>query len=857
MSQTARVGTSEGRTAPEAPPGTLAPVRALRCDRCELQSVGKVNCLPGRGSKRAGIMIVTSAITPFDEEARKYASGDHGRKLGWLLERAGLSREGVFVTGAVRCPRRKGGAVPKKTIMDACRPHLDKEIAEADPAVIITMGPAALKQVLGLDVGGLDGLRGFPIRLPDPSGDRWVIPMWDISRAFAYPEDDGIVVRDLKLAAEIAEKGWKSKPLGCKRVAIITDFVALRALAERLKTEAEFGFDLETEGLDFTRGRILCASFGFADGTAAVVPVIKPWRDAELNEDGAVVVPASTWSPDALEKVYAFLRFAMNTRASKTAQNGKFDVKWLRRDAGVERIRNFDFDTMLAWALLEPDKPADLLFIGQWLGVVNEKYDDALEAEFRRLGGKRDYSKASPDVLFRYAGIDAWLTLTLRPILQRMLEEAKLDKLYRAVTNPLSHVVADMEYGGVRIDRSGMEAGIERTKLRLEELLAEIRGIAGKPTFNPNSPKQLVEILKGLGVKLTKTTKTGQLAVGEDVLKGIAKRGRGSNLPRLVVEYREQVKFMGTYLVGLLDLLDPNDFLHTTFKVNGTYTGRLSSLDPNLQNIPKAGGIRELFIVDEPGDVFLGVDYSQLEVRIAAAVTRDPVLIREIRDGTDMHSDNACRVWGYDLAEFKVGAKLESHPKYELYSTKRDNVKRITFGVLYGGGAEGVSEREEIPLEEVEEFIEGFFRKYRVLAKYMRESRRRAWDSGVIRTRLGRRYRFLSLPWLTSGLAPKKIRSRAKGDIERVGVNMPIQSCGSDIFSMKKVALHRELRRRGLKSRLVLTIHDGFVMNVKPYERAEVEALVPEIMNCALNEGTADEVKLFVEMKIYGEKWKK
>lgn len=771
--------------------------------------------------------------------------GLDGRKLNYLLERSGLVRDTLFLTHALKCNTPKQRP-PAQKYLKACKTHLIEEVAWVRPKVIVTMGSVPLQQIVP-DAGSASDMRGFPIPLMNKKGQHicWVIPTLSITQAVGSPGSDPIIARDLQLAKKIAKEGWVPPPINTK-VNVLTDIDRVKDMVDKLWEADEFAFDLETKDFNFLRSPILCASFAMNKDEAYVVPIDHHWREG----DGF-----KTWNELERKQVIWLMKKAFASKARKCAQNGKFDLKFLRR-YGIG-VKNFDFDTMLAHHLIDESKPHDLVFIAQWYGLVHEKWDQALE-EQKKIHGEGDYSKFDPDCLYYYAGIDAAVTQGARPLLQADLDKLGCTSVFKSVSVPQNHLLADMEYGGAHIDLVGMNEIIEKTNNRISEIKVAVKNIdASFEGMKANSRKVVHEYFKKKRVRLTKQTKSGGFALDDDVLKELSGHPRVGEFASILKEWRGLDKLKTTYLdgngkdadKGLRNKLDENHYLHTSFNIHGTYTGRLSSSRPNLQNIPKEHGIRQLFIPDEPEDILMSVDYKQLEVRVAAAIAKDLTLIREICDGVDMHSRNAADFLLRMLErDFVQVINDKDHENYRLFKKKRGAAKAVTFGVLYGSTAHGVSVRNQVPLEDCELFIKKFFAKYSRLKSWIDRQHSYVWDTHRVVSPTGRFARFHDLDWAKSRWCPHKMKQIRRSEVERISVNMPIQGFGSDIFQTRCLKLFAYMKKQKMASRFTLSIHDGFVLNVKPNERAELTEMVPQIMHTKLNRGTKYEVPLDVDV---------
>ena len=821
---------------PRPPGGTV-------CFDCELQSKCDINCLPGEGT-RGSVMIVGEKPGKGDIMDERPFRGLDGRKLNYLLERSGLTRDTLFVTHALKCNTPKQRP-PAQKYLKACKTHLIEEVAWVRPKVIVTMGSVPLQQIVP-DAGSASDMRGFPIPLMNKKGQHicWVIPTLSITQAVGSPGSDPIIARDMKLAKKIAKEGWVPPRITTK-VNVLTDVDRVKDLVDKLWAAPEWSFDLETKNFDFLNAPILCASFAMNKDEAYVVPIDHHWRDGDEYK---------RWNDLERKQIIWLMKKAFASKAKKCAQNGKFDLKFLRR-YGIG-VHNFDFDTMLAHHLVDESKPHDLVFIAQWYGLVHEKWDQALE-EQKKIHGDGDYSKFDPDCLYYYAGIDAAVTQGARPILEAELEKKGCHSVFKTVSVPQNHLLADMEYGGAKIDAVGMDEIIERTNRRIAGIKYEIEQETGIKDMKASSRKVVQEYFKKKRVRLTKKTKSGGDALDDEVLSELSSHPRVGTFASLLKEWRGLDKLKTTYLdgngkdleKGLKNKLDAENKLHSTFNIHGTYTGRLSSKGPNLQNIPKEHGIRQLFIPDEEDDILMSVDYKQLEVRVAAAIAKDPVLIKEIVEGVDMHSRNAAAfLLNMKEDEFVEVLNNKAHEDNRRFKKKRGAAKGVTFGVLYGSTAHGVSVRNNVPLEDCELFIKKFFIKYARLKGWIDRQHSYVWDTHRVVSPTGRFARFHDLDWAKSRWCPHKMKQIRRSEVERISVNMPIQGFGSDIFQTRCLRLFAYMKKQKMASRFTLSIHDGFVLNVKPNERAELTEMVPQIMHTKLNKGTRYEVPLDVDI---------
>jgi len=565
----------------------------------------------------------------------------------------------------------------------------------------------------------------------------------------------------------------------------LVDTPALRqSLMTFLLQQAEVSFDTETTGLNTQTARLVGLSFCWLPGEAYYVPV--PPDDAAAAQG----------------IVDEFRPFLENTSIVKVGQNIKYDLLMLRA-YGVTVAGPF-FDTMLAHYLIEPD-------MRHGMDVLAEAYLHYAPVPITDLIGpkgknQRTMAQLPPAEVSDYACEDADVTLQLRHVFEPMLTELGLLGLLRDVENPLVPVLADMEHAGVRIDSGAMGEYSAELQGYVQELETQIFQEAGGP-FNIGSPKQLGEVLfdrMQIGGGKIKKTKTGQYATGEEILSVLA---LDNPIAGLILEYRQLSKLRSTYVEALPQLVGPDGRVHTTFNQAVTATGRLSSTNPNLQNIPirteKGREIRKAFVPRDAGHVLLAADYSQVELRIMADFSGDQTMIEAFRLGQDVHASTASKV-------FQV-------PLSEVDGEMRRKAKTVNFGIIYGISAFGLAQRIGISRKEAQDIIETYFQEFASVKQFMDESINRARELEYAETLLKRR-RYL-----------RDINSRnatLRGYTERNAINAPIQGTAADIIKMAMIQIHDWLEAEKLGTKMILQVHDELVFDAV---REEVEYITPKI----------------------------
>lgn len=564
---------------------------------------------------------------------------------------------------------------------------------------------------------------------------------------------------------------------------------ARRKLAALLETLPAFCFDTETVGLEPREAELVGIAFSWAAHRGWYVPVP---RDAK-----------ATLEP--FKAVFA------DPQIEKTGHNLKFDIAVLLAH-GLE-VAGPLFDTMVAHFLVEPDRRHGMDELSeQFLAYTPIPITALIKDEgelFERT--MRDIPVAE---VAEYSTEDADVTWQLRESLAPMLRERGQDRVFYDIEMPLVRVLVDMEAEGIAIDAPTL-AGLSAEMVKLMAgLETEIHALAGGP-FNLNSPKQLGEILfERLNLDPeAKKTKTGQYATNEQVLEALAPK---HEIVRKMLEYREVTKLKSTYVDALpADVSRKTGRVHTHFSQTGAATGRLASSDPNLQNIPIRSPlgqrIREAFVARDPDHLLLAADYSQIELRVMAEVSGDPGLREAFEAGLDIHTATAARVYGVALAD--------------VTPEMRRNAKMVNFGIIYGISAFGLSQRLGIPRSESAEIIAQYFKQYGAVKEYMDRTIASCREKGYVETVTGRR-RYLR------DIASQNATIR--NGAERMAINTPIQGTAADMIKIAMSRVHRAIRDAGLRSRLLLQVHDELVFDMPRSEEAALRTIAEREMKHAI-----------------------
>ena len=563
----------------------------------------------------------------------------------------------------------------------------------------------------------------------------------------------------------------------------------LRQLCDFFITKEFVSIDTETTSTDAIRAELVGLSFSVEEKKAFYV-----------------TVPANY--EEALKIVQIFKPLYESDKIMKIGQNIKYDYEVLTR-YGVT-LQGKMFDTMIAHYLIQPELHHNMDYMAETLlGYQTIHIEELLGPKGKKQKNMRDLP---PTDIYEYAAEDADITLRLKNVLEPRLKELGVEELFWNIEMPLVRVLADMELNGVCLDTEALQDTSKIFTERMKQYEQEIYKEAGEE-FNISSPKQVGDILFG---KLQimdkpKKTKTGQYVTSEEVLQSLESK---SPIVRNILNYRGIKKLLSTYIDALPKLINPRTgHIHTSFNQALTATGRLSSSDPNLQNIPvrtdDGKEIRKCFIPEE-GCLFFSADYSQIELRIMAHLSEDENMMEAFREGHDIHRATAAKIWHVDIDE--------------VTDAQRKKAKQANFGIIYGITTYGLAQRMDIPNGEAKELIEGYFRTFPKVQAYMEHAKEVARAKGYAETLFHRR-RYLA-----------DINSRnatVRGFAERNAINAPIQGTEADIIKVAMVRIWERFKKEGIRSKMILQVHDELNFSVFPEEREQVERIVIEEMQNA------------------------
>ncbi len=641
------------------------------------------------------------------------------------------------------------------------------------------------QNVLGEDIGGSENIgtknETTPYQTKSSNGQTDLF-----STATFFDTQNGTGV------AEKVETNFRTAADVGHNYMLIQSELEMESLIVVLENAIEFCFDTETTGLNSLEVEIVGLSFA-------------------VKKFEAYYVPVSENREDATKLLNKFKHILQDPNKTLIGQNIKYDYHILM-NYGIQ-IKNKLFDTMVAHFLIQPE-------MRHGMDLLAETYLNYSPISIETLIGKKGKGQISMreaplEQIKEYAAEDADITLQLKGEFAPKLKETETEKLFNEVEVPLITVLADMEREGINLDVAALKEFSAQLQIDITNVEKEIYAQAGFK-FNISSPKQvgdvLFEVLK-ISSDKAKKTKTGQYATGEDVL---LKLEHAHPIIAKILDYRELVKLKSTYVDSLPELVNQKTkHIHTSYNQVVAVTGRLSSDNPNLQNIPirteRGRQIRKAFIPRNDEYILLSADYSQIELRIVASISGDPNMCEAFQTGKDIHTATAAKVFG--VAESEVTKEM------------RYKAKSVNFGIIYGQGAFGLSENLNIPRAEAKELIDNYFKEYPSIKSYMDTEINFARENGFVKTLLGRKR------WLRDITSHNQT---VRGYAERNAINAPIQGSAADMIKVAMINIHNDLQKRNLKTKMLLQVHDELVFDVHKSELELIKPIIEEHMKNAL-----------------------
>jgi DNA polymerase-1 len=792
------------------------------CTLCKTSQTDdkRLVCLWGAGPASATIMFIGATLGKDEITKETPFIGEAGQLLRRYMTKALIDETSTYVTNVIKC-RPPNNRAPKPLEIKACFSYLDYEIQQVKPKVIVLLGAVALKAVMNTD--GITKFRGKPMW--NETYQCWCVPTFHpdyILRNRESVQESEQFLKDLTFAKRVAETG-KTGQLGTEvyMVDSPSKWVAFRSL---LKAAKVVSVDTETIG-HYLDGKILTIQFCWKAGEAWVVPF---WNTPEMTP---------IWDKEYEVTVWKDLKEILeNSQIKKVGQNIKYDYQFLK-SYGIT-LHGVVFDTMLAHYLLDENDKG-----GHGLDSLSVKFTDMgyYSQEFYQILGIEEaseldqfsYAKAPLESLCKYGGKDADCTFRVFCTLFKRVKAENLLFLLTKVMIPLSFVLANMERTGVNVDIDYYKKLAVEYEEKIKTLEKELRSFpdvklleaqTGKP-INFKSSDQLrvllFKILKLPVQKLTsnkkrKTNAESKPSTDKSVLETLAEEFNHP-IPKLLQEHRKLSKFYSTYILPMPDLVMKDGRLHTSYMQDRTVTGRLASSKPNLQNIPikepeKAAQVRNGFVASK-GFKFLGADFKQIEFRLLASTSKDVTMINDISDkAIDIHT--------------KIGSIAFSLPYEKVTKELREKAKTIVYSVLYGKGEENLAKETDLTVDQVNGIFDALFTRYPKVKQWMENIVARAGSVGYVINWIGRKRRLAAAIRKANAIESRKIRESLLADVKRQAVNSPIQGGAHDILSIATLRVDKALKQNNLKSRLVLTIHDALILEVKDEEFDEVVKLV-------------------------------
>lgn len=773
------------------------------CIKCGLCKTRK-NIVNGTGDPSAKIFIIGEGPGLKEDAYGQPFVGPAGTLLKRLLTEAGIDYRTIFMSNVIRClPKGTTKAVrePEYAEIEACAPYLEQEIAAVNPTIIVPCGNTALRYILGAKNVNITSKRGLEIWSEKYKCK--IMPVFHPAAILRNPKYESVTTQDLvRIKASSASKELSSLGMGEYQIADTPE--KLNELFKYLESEPEIAIDLETTGLDWLKTDIISLGFSWKERTGWCLPLLKS-KIASYDVAGELIEEPTVrfWDDATYLKIENRLKKALALPSKKIFHHGKFDLKHLEYHGF--KVANVYFDTMLAHHLLDENAEnlhglKDLAWVYTDMGGYDKEVSDWFVVN-KKL--KSMYIMLPYATLTKYNAADADCTFRLFKRFEPLIVAQGLTRLYRQIINPALAVLLQTELIGVQVDTAYIEKLRVEYSLKKSDLENQIYSTVG--TFNINSAKELRNVLYDQNkFKTSRTTKKGAMSTDRATLTELAETYSTHAVPKLLLQYRETSKMLSTFIEGLSFWLDSNGRIHSTYKQHGTVTGRLSSAEPNLQNIPRDSTIRGIFIA-KPGHTLIEADYGQAEFRFWALYSQDPQMISDISGGKDIHKMTAAS---------SFGVSIESVTKKQ-----RQDAKAIVFGLMYGRGTWSVAQQLGMSEDAAEKVVQIFFSRYPKAKRWLKDTVSFARANGYVKNHFGRLRR---LPGINS--VDEIVRSEA----ERQAKNSPIQSGASDMTMIAGIRIKKKFESLKLAGQLVLTVHDSVIYEVPDAEVIESTRIIRE-----------------------------
>ena len=767
-----------------------------QCNICGFNCKNNVGTYIGSNAK---VLFLFESPTFQADLDNRITAGPVMELFKQYLINAGISFDDIAITYMVHCfsgtPSKDNefkltNNPVKKAYYENCRHYLDDVLKEVQPKLVVCVGDRPTKYFLGDTKAKLFNVYGAIVKSPLYNIDTFcIMDMYTLymkTQYRCYGTKSFEFIKNFISGVQPA-----TQPTYCN---VVTDHQSLQRALDQILKSTKTAVDIETSGLNFMEDKIVGIGFALDKVNSYYIPLYK-------YEDKLV----SFWDSETEKGIKEDLVKFFTNETLKIAYNGQFDFKFIRKYLGLKRINNASFDVMLASHLLNENlngmRTLKLLSI---LFTDMGGYESVLYNWLRENKITKDNMYQAPvDILGKYCCLDTLATYRLYSKFDIQLEREGLLHLFNTLTMPLQKVLMDVEYDGVQVDIVHLQSLESTNKKMLENQLSIIRGKIGNPNFNVNSTQQLADLLfNKLGCKVIRTTATGAPATDKATIEKYAKK---HSVLQDILDYKKKRTETSTFLTGMKALLDKNNKVHTSYLLHGTDSGRLSSTNPNLQNIPREKNVKNLYI-PEPGKVMIQCDLSQGEFNAWASYAQDEKMLNDIRNGLDIHRTVASKVW-----------KLKPE---EVTKELRTFAKRVVFGLMYGISIEGAAKLVGCSEVEAQRIQTTFFGMYPKAAAWLKNIPVVARAKGYLTTVFGRKRRL--------GHLFAHPLSGMRNYAARVSSNFPMQSTVADITARNMINLKPYLDSVG--AQIILTVHDSIIVQCDKVIAKEVSEEMMKIV---------------------------
>lgn len=874
------------------------------CEKCNLSCNAVNSYVDTKGSYNAPIMIVGEFPSYYDDRCNAVFAGDKGSKLYYYFSRSGLRKSKCFLTYMIRC-RVSSQSEIKKDNYDACVEYITSDILKIKPKVIIAMGKTAVTGLLGHS--SVSEFRGhfqeLAIDYQDSKGNlkefnTVVMPTYSINASMKKWEYDDYIIHDFKKVNNYI-KTDKLPPVPKFDYTVVKNTKQLKDAYERCNDDKIICMDFETTGLRFFHNKIINVGYCGSDYHSSIIYLnkyenehleYKKWNQNDVEEAKEI----NSFIDQYKDKIWQTVKSINESKVNKVLWNGKFDAKFGAYH-GIP-IKNFKHDGIIAHALIDENKLHDLNSALEYEGFDFGAYDTKLwHYVGKTKSSKKTYQYIPPNELSRYLAIDVCGLMYIWPVLKAKLKNIGLWDLYIKQQMPLVKLMGNIEFRGCKIDRDELVNMSLNFGSIIEDIEIKVRKKTGIASLNLGSSKQLKEYFESKKYPFEKLNikknKTGY-SVDKETLEKFSNIKKYYEIPSLLLEHRILTKLKTTYLdgkdkeSGLLQFIDLNNMIHCDSNIHTPRTGRLSIKDPPLHNIPRINpkypniNIRNLFVPSNKNNVIWAADFKQIELRVAAFLANDKVMINEIQNNVDLHTRN-CITFGHKLGfidknideesflnimKYKKPDNFDSLPelkkkkvilkleKSKFYESQRTFAKSLGFGLNYGIKAETLAQSHNKSVEEVDDMIDIYFNKYKGLYRYREYIKEQCLKTGYLQLPVTKRKRRFTqiIRWLKSKYFQESNKNfdYEIDEVYRQAMNFPIQGYANELYVKGKLQLNKVLKKHKLKSRIILSIHDGLVGEGPLSEMKRVKELCHNCLETTLGKGKY-KVPLLIDFDLY------